>query len=301
VLSRHRVEGDTVAIGRGYGNDIILDDPHVAAAHLRIRRDAAGLLVAEDLGSLNGLYLEGVAHRLERTALDGRGAIRIGHTLLRIRGAEHPVPAERPIVVARRRWPVLALLAAVILGIELIGAWRGDFREPKLATYIQPLLVVIATIAVWVGFWTLVSRIAARAARFEAHLTIGLVTMLALSLANEVADFGAFGFSLPGLAEARFATSFVAMGLAALAHMRVIGPGRMRWKLAGAAALPVLVIGYHSVIDAEADRATDPPSFVRLLMPPALRLSPLKTEDQFLADLGRMRARLERNRAEDKP
>ena len=301
VVARHRVEGDSLTIGRGYGNDVVIDDPHVAADHVRIGRDASGALVAEDLGSVNGLYLEGVAARVARAALDGNAAIRVGQTLLRIRDDAHVVPAEQPIVTRRARWPLLVLLSAIILGIEVIGAWRGDFTEFKASTYIQPLLNVIGIVGIWVAIWTLASRIAARAARFESHLLIGLVAMLTVSVMNEFLDFGAFAFSLPDLVEARFALGFIVIGAAAFVHMRVIGPRRLRWKLAGAVALPVLMVAYHSVIDADTQRTRDLPTYVHLLLPPSIRLTPLRTEDRFLKDLGDMKERIDKARVADKP
>jgi len=53
ILSRHRditarvrTASPEVRIGRGYDNDVIVDDPYVAARHLRVFRDEAGQLVA---------------------------------------------------------------------------------------------------------------------------------------------------------------------------------------------------------------------------------------------------------------
>jgi len=301
VLTRHRIAGDSVTIGRGYANDVVIDDPHVAVDHLRIGRDADGALVAEDLGSVNGLYLEGIAARVSQATLDGHAAIRIGQTLLRIRDAAYAVPVEQPIATLRPRWPLLVLLTLIILGIELIGAWRGDFREFKAATYIQPLLIVTAIVGIWVTVWTLLSRIAARAARFESHLLVGLTAMLTVSVLNEFLDFGAFAFSMPDLVEARFALGFIVIGAAAFIHMRLIGPARLPLKLAGAVALPALMVGYHAIIDADQQRTLDPPSYVHLLFPPAIRLTPLKTEDQFLKDLGDMKGRIDKARVADKP
>jgi len=296
VLTRHRIAGDTASIGRGYGNDVVLDDPHVAAAHVRVTRDAEGRLVAEDLGSANGLTLDGRNGRATRIELDGDQPLRIGQTLVRIRDATYVVAAERPLIERRPRWPLLALLSVVIIAIELIGAWRGDYREFKAATYIQPVLTVVVIVGVWVGVWTLLSRLLARAARFETHLTIGLAAMLAVSVANEIADFGAFALSWARLVEWRFAIGFIVMGAAAFQHMRAIGPARLRLKLAGAVAVPALMIGYHTVIDADLQRTQDPPTFVHLLFPPGARLSPLKSEPEFLGDLARMKADLERER-----
>jgi hypothetical protein len=202
------------------------------------------------------------------------------------------------LVHRRPRWPLLALLSFVIIAIELIGAWRGDYREFKAATYIQPVLTVVVIVGVWVGVWTLLSRLLARAARFETHLTIGLGAMLAVSVANEIADFGAFALSWAKLVEWRFAIGYVVIGVAAFLHMRAIGPARFKLKLAGAIAVPALMVGYHTMIDTDQRRTQDPPIFVHLLFPPAARLSPLRTEADFLADLTKMKADLERERTD---
>src|SRR6516225_4739158 len=96
ILSRHRdlatrfrVPGPEVLIGRGYDNDVIVDDPYVAARHLRLFRDGEGQLIAEDLGSTNGTFVDGSKSRLARFAVDGQQPIRIGQTFLRVRESSH--------------------------------------------------------------------------------------------------------------------------------------------------------------------------------------------------------------------
>jgi hypothetical protein len=298
VLTRHPVADGAITIGRGYANHIVLDDPHVAPEHLRIERDTEGRLVVTDLGSINGLYLDGRRHRTDRLVLDGDAPIRIGQTLLRVREASHAVAPERPALLVRRSWPLLVLLGAIILGIELLGAWRNDFRELKASTYIQPLLVVIATVGVWVSVWTLLCRLLTRTARFTSHFLIGLAALLAISVVNEIVDFSAFALSLPALLDMRSGFSLAIIGVAAFCHMRVIGPARLRLKLAGAVAVPALLIGYHAVTEADDQRAYDPAHVVHLLLPPGFRLSPLKSEDRFLADITAMKAELDRGRTD---
>ncbi|HYC15496.1 MAG TPA: FHA domain-containing protein, partial [Stellaceae bacterium] len=58
VVARLRFAGAEIRVGRAYDNDLVLDDPYVAPRHLLIRRETGGALVAEDLGSANGLYLD---------------------------------------------------------------------------------------------------------------------------------------------------------------------------------------------------------------------------------------------------
>jgi len=47
---------EEITIGRGYDNDVLIDDPYVASRHLRIVRDASGALMAIDPGSASGLF-----------------------------------------------------------------------------------------------------------------------------------------------------------------------------------------------------------------------------------------------------
>jgi pSer/pThr/pTyr-binding forkhead associated (FHA) protein len=45
IAARFRIAAPEARIGRGYDNDVIIDDPYVAAQHLRVFRDEAGQLV----------------------------------------------------------------------------------------------------------------------------------------------------------------------------------------------------------------------------------------------------------------
>lgn len=68
VVSRQRATASTVTIGRAYDNDLVFDDPHMAAHHLRLARDDDGIWFVEDLGSINGIHVDGVRH--QRVVLD---------------------------------------------------------------------------------------------------------------------------------------------------------------------------------------------------------------------------------------
>ena len=81
VLERHRCTGPEIRIGRGYDNDVVLDDPYVAPRHLRVFRGATGTLVAEDAGSANGLFTE--------RGPVGRGTLRRGRVQLDPRRRSH--------------------------------------------------------------------------------------------------------------------------------------------------------------------------------------------------------------------
>src|SRR3977135_4440944 len=90
IAARFRIAGPEVRIGRGYDNDVIVDDPYVAARHLRIFRDERGQLVAEDLGSANGTFLDGGRNRLPTPIVDGGEPSPLGETLPPGRRPHHP-------------------------------------------------------------------------------------------------------------------------------------------------------------------------------------------------------------------
>lgn len=75
--------GPTVA-GRAADVDLLLADVSVSRRHARFRTEVGGEpVVVEDLGSLNGTYVNG--SRVEVTELHDGDVIRIGRFLLRYR------------------------------------------------------------------------------------------------------------------------------------------------------------------------------------------------------------------------
>src|SRR5213079_2538659 len=81
LLARHRIERWPVTIGRAYSNDIIVDDPYVCPNHLRLVRNGDEGIVAEDLGSVNGVRSEPNGTPDARVALGTDGLLRIGNTV----------------------------------------------------------------------------------------------------------------------------------------------------------------------------------------------------------------------------
>jgi pSer/pThr/pTyr-binding forkhead associated (FHA) protein len=147
VAARFRISGSEAYIGRGYDNDAIIDDPYVAARHVRVFRDTAGRLIAEDAGSKNGMFLDRDGARSDRIVIDPEHPIRIGHTY------EKLMEARRSLA-----WPIAiaAALAVSILGIEALSVWLGQIGEPRTPMYLTPLITVAEWVLVWVALWTVV-------------------------------------------------------------------------------------------------------------------------------------------------
>ena len=132
----------------------------MAPEHLRLFRDEAGQLVVEDLGSANGIYLNGSAQRLARIIVDGKQPIRIGRTLLRIREGSFAVAPERVGGPERRGWPIVlaAVLSVLLLGLSMSRLWLGQTSEVQPTTYLAPLLSLVVSVLAWAGLWALLSQ-----------------------------------------------------------------------------------------------------------------------------------------------
>lgn len=307
VLARHRVQcahAGEVRIGRGYGNDVILDDPYVAAHHVRIVRDESGALVAEDVGSANGLFAGEDRRRVARVVLDGKRSIRVGRTRLRVREADQAVPPERLLRAHTRVWPLIVAVACAVLGIQFLTMWLRETAEPKLGNYLTQLLSLGAFALVWTAAWAILSRIFSGRARFERHLLIAVCGLLVFALFNELTSYGAFAISSRELVAYRYFVTWPLVAAICFLHLRELGrsreSGRSRLKLkAGAlAALALIAIGMQTVSQWEARATSDRPSFVRGLKPPTLRLATPQTAKAFFAEVTSLKDRVDRARTE---
>lgn len=74
---RYLLTGTVTVIGRGSDADIIVDDPGVSRKHLEIRITPDGV-VATDLGSTNGTYVEG--HKITAATLMDGNTLTLGRT-----------------------------------------------------------------------------------------------------------------------------------------------------------------------------------------------------------------------------
>ena len=296
VLERHRVDGDAASIGRAYDNDVVLDDPFVAAHHVHVARDHEGRLVAHDLGSVNGLFFGDAGERQIQVPLDGERLLRVGRTLLRVRDASYAVPQERVAGAATRAWPVTLGLVAVLAVVSIMTLWLSQTTEPQLSPYVLPMFAMAVLILVWTTAWALMSRIFSGAARFERHLQIALCGILAFFLFEELTDYGAFALSWRALADYAYAGSWLLLAALCFVHLREIGTRRPAFKAGVVATLAVLAIGVQTLTKSELSSSLGQQSYLPGLKPPAFRLKPPKSEGDFFAGVDALKGAVDKAR-----
>ncbi|CCD93990.1 conserved membrane hypothetical protein [Bradyrhizobium sp. ORS 375] len=303
VAGRFRVDAAEIHIGRGYDNHVILDDPYVAARHVRIFRDAEGRLVAEDLGSANGLYLGASKSRKPQLVLDGAEPIRIGQTLLRVRDAAHAVEPERLAGSERGALPIIAaiVLGAVLLAINAILVWFGQTSEPRASDYLVPTLTMIGVVVAWVGVWALLSRLFSGRAHFLRHLLIAEAGLVAFWIYSELAQVASFALTWTTIFTYGYAVAWIVLATICFLHLREVGRTHMVVKGIVVGVLLVVAIAVQTLQRSEAFANSGRPNVTHVLMPPSLRLAPVRSEQAFIDDVARLKAKLDADRAELKP
>lgn len=305
VLPRHREHGlrqrigaNVLTIGRAWDNDVVLDDPHVAAHHLRLERGDDGTWTAHDLGSINGMQVEGERGRRDRVMFAPNTTLQVGHSLVRLHRGDEDVAPEVPLQ-RRSPWPVALVLVALVALIELAEFWRGDTGEPKPIRYVTVSLALASVLALWTAAWALVSRLFAGHARFGAHLFVAAAGVLAYSLYDPACELLAFALSWPRLALYAWAGAWIALAATCFAHLRVVGNKRLRLKAIVVGALATLAIATQAFTLADRRADFGQPVVLERLAPPWLRLAPSREPAAFFEGAAALKARLDDARSEE--
>jgi len=301
VAVRERIEREEARIGRAFDNDVVIDDPHVAPHHLRVYRGEDGELVAEDLGTVNGLYAEHAAERVPRISLATEPVIRIGRTTLRVHDGAHAVAPEKALTPPRMhaRW-ALGLGGALFASILLVN-WLALTTEPSARTLVLPLIALATVLAVWTGVWALISRIFAGQSLFMLHLRIALTASLALVIWDQIAHTTAFALAWREMSEYSGLGAWALLAATCYAHLHAIGPRHMRAAvmLVGALIVAGAAVQYFDRWEQRAEvgqRAT-----LGELRPPIFRVVPLASTDDFLKRTDTVKQRVDQARTKEPP
>jgi hypothetical protein len=301
VAARERIEAAEARVGRAFDNDVVIGDPHVAPHHLRIFRGDDGELVAEDLGTLNGLYPEHGAHRVTRLPLAKEPGLRIGRTILRVHDAAHPVAAERLLTPPRAhaRWAIVT--AVVLFGLIVLLNWLALTAEPSANVVLLPLLALAMALAAWSGAWALISRVFFGQAQFALQLRIALAACIALVAWDQLAETLSFSLAWREIVEYEALGAWALLAATCYAHLRSIGPRHLRAAMGLIVALIVTGAALQYSGKSETRRLVGQRATLGDLRPPAMRLLPASSPDDFFRKAESARLRVDAARTREPP
>jgi len=299
VLHRQRADTLPIRIGRGYGNDVILDDAHVAPCHARVERDADGGLLLRDLGTRNGMVHGRRRHAT--LALGGNTVVRLGHTSVRVRAADFMVAPET-LDRTRHGWegglPGLAGTALIAL-VALFTMWLADTQPFRLFRYLQALAYGLGAGLVWAGLWALGNRLFGRHARLGRHLFIfgcGVAVLMGFRLLSS-----AVGYAWSIEVFTRYGSHVAIVLVAGMVwfHLTTVAPRPRRRFTAICAALALLGSGLVLISNEQRNGRLADELYMSVLLPPDMRATADDSVDAFMDDVAQMKAELDRERADE--
>lgn len=297
VLQRQRVEQLPIRLGRGYDNDVILDDAHAGAHHAVIEADAGGVPVLRDLGSRNGTVSDG--KRQASVTLEGHVVVRLGHTRLRVRGADFAVAPELADTTMHR-WEGAAPALAGLLLIALFTGLENWLSDTDAFQPIRYLLVVASSLGVglaWSGGWALANRLFGTHARLGRHLFILGTGLFAVGAWRALSEVLAFAWSAELLTRyGNMMTIALVCGMLFF-HLWTIKPHHPRRLAASCGVLLLAGIGLNLMTNLQSTGRAADELYMSVLLPPALRQSPDHSVAEFMAGAAQLKAAADAARA----
>ena len=302
TLHGHDVQHWPLRLGRALDNDVVLHDPHAAAHHATLDLDEAGSVRLTVGASRNGVGLDGrVIAAGDSIALPPLARWQVGHSLLRLRRLDDPLPQELTLAVAPPPPSVLAGLALAVIALawQFGSLWLGGNPASGWESYALPLITSASTLGLWVGLWSLASKLFTHRLNLGAHLRVALGYTVAGLVVDAALALAAYMVDLPALSRIRDPVGVLILAAMVAHHLRLVvpaHPGRVR---AGVALLALLAVAGQMGLQWQRNgRLFDEP-YLSTLPPPALRLVSGRPPAALLDELRGLEAPLaERARVE---
>jgi 3D (Asp-Asp-Asp) domain-containing protein len=284
----------TLTIGRSARADVIIDEPHAAPLHASVHVTGSGEIFVTDLGSVNGIVVDGARRRGAEPVRLTDGALRIGRTPLRIRTTLETLPPEKAehtpdIALARNPGRIAAAGVLAFLAYVAYTAWAGAPRD-LASTVVTSVTFALGGAAVWVTGWALLSRMLTGEWRWVRHAAVFFGVMSIVILVTGVLDVTWFALALPQWKNRDTLITVVAFAVALYGHLTIAS--NLQWRRAAIVAtlLPVLVAGTTLWVQQRSQaRNVNYIGVDEVVYPPALRLRAGSSVDEYFQRAGRLK------------
>lgn len=291
VSVRHRIDTAPAIIGRGYGCDVLLDDPWLSPVHLRLYRELDGSLALEDAGSENGTWTP-AGRRITSLPLGGGLALKMGRTFVRVVPADAPVAATIGAGIdapSEGGWRQVWVGPTLALAASMTYAWMrllDDGEVHHAAALVGDGAAMLLGLTLWAGIWALVTRAVSHRASFLSHLAVASAAALALSGIFYATEYAAF--LAPGEPEFPGLVGSIAVGvLAALlfGHLMLATalPSRRAMVISLSVTVALVGLGAVAATDTSTGEDSGTPQFSGELKPLSATFIPTESDSTFFA------------------
>lgn len=295
-----RYQAESISVGRGWDNDVIIRDPLIDASQLLIRTGEDGQWWIEDLGSTNGTRL---GRKLISNAVpvEYGKVIHIGHSQIRLHPVDQDVAPTLKLgrmdeVIGYFAHPIAAVALAVVAIVLGVNAdILGDPAQNTWSAHASQGLTIGAGLLGWAIVWGSVARLLRHEATILPHLSLVSLLLIGSICAYWFVvwvSFNALSLLLNGL----MTGIFVALLLFGMLILGLNITTRMSQKhmTAIAASITFVAISLLYLLPAlEEEQRQNSPEMVMTAKPPGFLVAGTQSRDEFLGNLDGLFERLE--------
>ena len=295
-----------LTLGRALNNDVVLDDPHVAAQHAVLEPDAQGQLTLTVGDTINGVSVGSRRFTAgEQVPLDAGGtALQIGAVKLRLRLPHETLAPERALPALGRAQlaPPLAAGLLVML-LALADHWIALDPGADATAWLPVAVGLPLALAAWCGAWALVSKLFQHRFDFMGHLRIVLPWLLAIEAVDVLMPAIGATLAWPWLWRLAVPLQVLLVVLLLRAHLTQVLPQAGRAVTAVVAATAVVGTAISLTLTQRATDRYSRPAYMSTLPLAALHVAvtapPAAVVQDMAALAGKLAQRVKKARADD--
>jgi len=185
---------------------------------------------------------------------------------------------------------------ALIAAVALFSAWLRDIQSFQLNRYLVALAAGIGVGIVWSGIWAFANRLFGRHARLGRHLFIFGCAVAALTLHQLAASAAGYAFSFEALTRYGSHVSILLVAGMVYFHLATVKPQRRRRFAAICLGLALFGSGLVLIGNEQRNARLADELYMSVLLPPSMRVAGNHNVDEFMGNVGAMKARLDADR-----
>ena len=197
---------DRFTIGRGYNNDLVLEDPYLCAQHLSLEKEGEGWRI-RNLSSINGIKFMGRLIDDEGVLIHSGDELKMGQTRLCLFDPSHVV-APAKLLDRRESWilalgqpTVWAWLVVLVSLFFCLESYQLTFIEFEITSLLEPMLSNFTPVILLAGVWAIAGRIFRHQPRFFIHFSIILLAWLCYGIGKWLLHILGYNAGLEALTE----------------------------------------------------------------------------------------------------
>ena len=167
--------GNTVTLGRGFHNDVILSDHFIAAEQLRFDYED-GQWVLKLLDQTNPVLVNNKSITDASVVINSGDELTVGRTHLTLILSNHPVERTRKLLISNWMYhrnlhyiiPIIMLLLSTILAV--FTEYQEATSKIRWGLFVASGLGYVVMLLFWVSIWSMVGRILRHKPNFMAQL-----------------------------------------------------------------------------------------------------------------------------------